>query len=97
LRLLLIEEGFPRPQTQIPLLSASGRPRYYLDMGWPEIKVAVEYDGEQHRVDRYQFKKDIERLEYIQGLGWIHIRVVAGARRADIIRRVRCAWQLRQN
>lgn len=96
LRLLLVEEGFPRPQTQIPLLSPSGRPRYYLDMGWPELKVAVEYDGEQHRVDRYQFKKDIERLEYIQGLGWIHIRVVAGDRRADIIRRVRRAWQLRQ-
>ncbi len=97
LRLLLISEGFPRPQTQIPVLSPTGRPRYYLDMGWPEIKVAVEYDGEQHRIDGYQFRKDIERLEYIQNQGWINIRVVAGDRRADIVRRVRYAWQLRQN
>lgn len=32
LRLLLIEAGFPRPRTQIPVLSPSGRPLYYLDM-----------------------------------------------------------------
>ena len=51
LRLLLIEAGFPRPQTQIPVLAPDGYPRYYLDMGWPEFMVAVEYDGEQHRTD----------------------------------------------
>ncbi|WP_319434778.1 hypothetical protein [Mycobacterium sp. RTGN5] len=34
LRLLLIEAGFPRPRTQIPLFSPGDvRPRYYLDMG----------------------------------------------------------------
>ena len=49
LRLLLIRAGFPRPQTQIPVLSADGYRRYYLDMGWEDIKLAVEYDGEQHR------------------------------------------------
>jgi very-short-patch-repair endonuclease len=74
------------------VLSATGYPRYYLDMGWPDIKVAVEYDGEQHRVDPHQFKKDVARLEYIQSLGWIDIRVLAGDRRADIVRRVQRAW-----
>jgi hypothetical protein len=34
LRLLLIRAGFPRPQTQIPVLGADGFPRYFLDMGW---------------------------------------------------------------
>jgi very-short-patch-repair endonuclease len=97
LRLLLMNDGLPRPQTQIPVLSPPGRPRYYLDMGWPDRKVAVEYDGDQHRVDRYRFRKDIERLEYIQGLGWIVIRVVADDRRADIVRRVRHAFALRQS
>ncbi|MET0703906.1 MAG: hypothetical protein ABWY93_30035, partial [Mycobacterium sp.] len=97
LRLMLIDAGFPRPQTQIPLLSPSGYPRYYLDMGWPELKIAVEYDGDQHRTDRPQFVKDIERLEYIQSCDWIDIRVVAEHRRADIIRRVRQAWALRQS
>lgn len=49
LRLLLIEAGFPRPQTQIPVPWPDGYPRYFLDMGWPEVMVAVEYDGEQHQ------------------------------------------------
>jgi very-short-patch-repair endonuclease len=88
LRLVLINGGFPRPSTQIPVLGADGYPRYFLDMGWEDLKLAVEYDGEQHRVSRYQFVKDVERLEYIQRIGWTHIRVLAGHRECDVIRRV---------
>jgi hypothetical protein len=36
---------------------------YYLDMGWEEALVAVEYDGDQHRTDRWQYTKDVRRLE----------------------------------
>lgn len=91
LRLLLIDAGFPRPSTQIPVLGADGYPRYFLDMGWEDIMLAIEYDGEQHRVSRDQFVKDVERLEYIQRVGWTHIRVLAGHRARDVIRRVRQA------
>lgn len=45
LRLLLIRGGYPRPQTQIPVLSPDGRRQYYLDMGWEDMMLAVEYDG----------------------------------------------------
>jgi hypothetical protein len=92
LRLLLINAGFPRPSTQIPVLGADGYPRYFLDMGWEDIMLAVEYDGEQHRLSRDQFVKDVERLEYIQRLGWTHIRVLTGHRQCDVIRRVQRAW-----
>lgn len=88
LRLLLIEAGFPRPQTQIPVLGPGGFPRYYLDMGWEEFMVAVEYDGEQHRTDPDQYRGDVTRSEYIDGLGWRRIRVLAGQRREDVIARV---------
>lgn len=88
LRLLLIEAGFPRPHTQIPLYSPDGYPRYYLDMGWEQFMVAVEYDGEQHRTDTVQFRGDVTRSEYIDGLGWRRIRVLAGDRRDEIVRRV---------
>lgn len=88
LRLLLIEAGFPRPQTQIPVRGPDGFPRYYLDMGWEEFMVAVEYDGEQHRTDSGQYRGDILRSEYIDGLGWRRIRVLGGHRRSDIVRRV---------
>jgi len=88
LRLLLIEAGFPRPRTQIPVLRPNGYSRYYLDMGWEEPMVAAEYDGEQHRTDSRQFRSDVERAEYIESVGWRRIRVLAGDRRDDIVRRV---------
>lgn len=88
LRLLLIDAGFPRPQTQIPLLAPDGFPLYFLDMGWEDIKVAVEYDGEQHRTDIDQYRTDVIRAEYLDGLGWRRIRVLAGHRPDDIVRRV---------
>ncbi|MGH3678608.1 MAG: hypothetical protein ACRDU5_23275 [Mycobacterium sp.] len=95
LRLLLIRAGYPRPQTQIPVLSADGYRRYYLDMGWEDLMLAVEYDGDHHRVDRVQFAYDIERSEDIDQLGWLVVRVVARSRPADILRRVRRAWDAR--
>ncbi len=91
LRLLLIRAGFPRPQTQIPVLSPDGLRKYYLDMGWKHLKLAVEYDGDQHRVDPVQFAYDIRRLEDLHTLGWTDIRVAKGHRSADVIRRVQRA------
>lgn len=91
LRLMLVSDGLPRPQTQIPVLGPDGYPRYYLDMGWPEAMVAVEYDGEQHRLDRDIYREDLIRSEYIAYRGWNRIRVIAGDRRQDILGRVRYA------
>jgi hypothetical protein len=96
LRLLLIEAGLPRPRTQIPVLGADGLPIAYLDMGWPDLMVAVEYDGDHHRFDRHQYLKDIRRLELLERLGWLIIRVVAEDRPADIVRRVRHALEARR-
>ena len=94
-RLLLMDNGFPRPSTQIPVPGQDGFPRYYLDMGWEDIMVAVEYDGEHHRKNTADYRKDIVRLEYIQSLGWIVVRVVAGNRPREIVERVRRARALR--
>src|SRR6185312_3581545 len=68
LRLLLIREGFSPPRTQIPVLSPDWLRRYYLDMGWEDIKLAVEYDGDQHRVDPVRFAYDVMRLEDLHEL-----------------------------
>ena len=95
LRLLLIQAGLPRPQTQIPVRDQFGDVIAYLDMGWEDVKVAVEYDGDHHRSDRLQYTWDIRRLELLERLGWIVIRVVFGDRPADIIRRVRSALSQR--
>lgn len=91
LRVVLIEAGLPRPQTQIQVLDEFGCVFAYLDMGWEDVKVAVEYDGDHHRRERSQYNWDIRRLERLQRSGWVVVRVVAGDRPGDIIHRVRSA------
>ncbi|HTY34832.1 hypothetical protein [Mycobacterium sp.] len=95
LRLLLIDAGFPKPRTQIPVLGADGFPRYFLDMGWEDMMLAAEYDGEQHWTNPWQFARDVERQEYIAEAGWTVVRVVSRHRAYDVIRRVRQAWDAR--
>lgn len=94
LRLLLIRAGFPQPRTQIPVYEY-GTLIACLDMGWEDIKLAVEYEGAQHRTDRRQFNKDIRRAEYLADAGWTVVRVTADDTPAGIIARVSAAWQRR--
>lgn len=95
LRLLVLRAGYPKPHTQIPVPSADGRRRYYLDMGWPDPMIAVEYDGEQHRVDHAQYAKDIRRSEDLRELDWRVIRVIKTDREVDIRARIERAWASR--
>lgn len=90
---MVIRAGYPRPQTQLPVLSPDGRRQYYLDMGWPELKLALEYDGEQHRLAPDIYAYDIQRSEDIAYLGWNRIRVVKKNRAAEVLRRLHLAWQ----
>jgi hypothetical protein len=91
LRLLLIDNGFPIPETQIPVLEG-GLPFAFLDMGWRHIQLAVEYDGDQHRTDRPQYVKDMRRHPKIAQRGWEVIRVIAEDRESEIVGRVYEAW-----
>jgi very-short-patch-repair endonuclease len=91
LRLLLVRDGLPRPVTQIKV----GRRR--IDMGWPQWKVAVEYDGEHHWTDPDEYADNIDRLEFLAAQGWIIVRVSARHLRYDragILRRVRRAVEV---
>lgn len=96
LRLILVDKGFPRPQTQIPVADQGGYVFAYLDMGWPHLKIAVEYDGEHHRTDDEQYRWDAKRLRRIIAMGWIHIRVIKGDRPHEIEAWVRRALELRE-
>ncbi|WP_418001947.1 DUF559 domain-containing protein [Mycobacterium sp. PDNC021] len=73
LRLLLVRAGMPTPQTQIEFRDLHIR----VDMGWPDWRVAVEYDGVQHWTDRRQRSWDIDRIALLEAEGWTVIRVSA--------------------
>ena len=91
LRLLLIDNGFPIPETQIPVLDRDV-PFAFLDMGWRHVQLAVEYDGDQHRTDRPQYVKDQRRHPKIAKRGWEVIRVIAEDRDSEVLGSVYEAW-----
>ncbi|OIN78438.1 hypothetical protein [Mycobacterium malmoense] len=95
LRLLVIEAGYPPPQTQIPVYGEYGELVAVVDMGWEEKKIALEYEGAHHWIDPEQFRKDVERFEALPELGWITIRVTAGNTRGGILTRLAAAWTRR--
>ena len=89
LRLVLVDAGLPRPVTQIRV--TDGHLVAYLDIGWEEPMVALEYDGDQHRNDRRQYVKDIRRAEMADRLGWHVIKVINEDRPNVVIKRARDA------
>lgn len=76
-RLILVRAGLPKPQTQICFAIEGADKRIRVDMGWPEWKVAVEYDGIQHWTDAGQRSWDIDRIAILESLGWAVVRVSA--------------------
>ncbi|WP_441958061.1 hypothetical protein [Mycolicibacterium houstonense] len=93
LRLLLIDAGFRRPRTQIRV--SDGFSEAFIDMGYDDAKVGLDYEGKHHAADRPRYVHDIGRGELIERDGWIDIRVVAEHRKAFILHRVREAFARR--
>lgn len=48
LRLLLVRSGLPAPHLQYSLLDDRGESLARFDLAYPEAKLAIEYDGEDH-------------------------------------------------
>ena len=88
-RLMLIDAGLPKPETQIAFRDLHLR----VDMGWREWKVAVEYDGIQHWTDSRQRSWDIERIALLEAAGWVVIRISGEMLKRPhvIVERVRAA------
>lgn len=91
LRLRIIDAGLSRPQTQIPIYDRRGYLVARADMGWPDLRIAIEYEGDHHRTDEKQFNRDIFRIEQMEAAGWIVVRITAKDRPDQILRRLRGA------
>lgn len=71
---LLVIGALPEPELQHRVFDASGTFVARLDLSWPRLKLAVEYDGEHH-AEPGQEERDRTRLERLRALGW-HVIVV---------------------
>jgi len=73
-RLLMRRAGLPEPVVQHEVrdgLRLIARP----DLSYPELKIAIEYEGDGHRTDKDQWRRDIQRQRELEDLGWIVIRL----------------------
>ena len=76
-RLLLVQYRFPRPQTQVPVYDERGRLFARIDIGWPEYRVGVDFEGKHHWTEPRQRDWDVERYAKLPELGWLDTRVTA--------------------
>ena len=67
LRLLVVRSGLPAPVPQFTVRQG-GRFVARVDLGWPDLCVAVEYDG-AWRAEPGQFARDRRRLNALQAAG----------------------------
>lgn len=88
LRLIIARAGLPRPLAQHEVRH-EGRVLARVDFGYPEQKLAIEYDGIWHN-QRGQFAKDRQRLNLLTAAGWRVVFVTA----ADLYRPLELAGRL---
>jgi hypothetical protein len=74
-RLVVVDAGLPCPEVNYRV-HHRGRFVAMVDLAYPELKVAIEYDGDVHR-DARQWRKDVQRLRLLEELEWSIVHVVA--------------------
>jgi hypothetical protein len=70
LRLRCHDAGLPPPTVQLPVLDARGRPCRWLDLGWEEAKVGLDYDGEEGHSGRANLRSERRRHNFMQDDDW---------------------------
>jgi very-short-patch-repair endonuclease len=95
LRLLVIRHDFPRPQTQIPVYDQYGVLVAVFDLGWEDVRIAMDYEGAHHWMSRARINHDIRNAEAVAELGWMNLRVTADDSDSGIVRRLCVAWRRR--
>jgi GNAT superfamily N-acetyltransferase len=78
LRLLAVTAGFPPPVVQHPICDLDGRTVWRLDLAWPQLLIALEYDGYEAHLGRA--RQDQVRDEDLRRRGWL----VVHARTRDL-------------
>ncbi len=98
-RLLIVAAGLPEPEVQCGVFDR-GRFIARVDLAYPRLKIAIEYEGDGHRTDKGQWRRDIQRQRELEALGWIVIRLTEDDLRnagASLLTHLRRAIATRSN
>ncbi len=93
LRLLLRRSPLPEPVAQHTVHDADGRFVARVDFGWPEQKVALEYEGAWHG-ERQNVARDRRRLNRLAEAGWTVVFATAEDLRDPVVLLARLAMAL---
>lgn len=83
-RITTTQYGLPRAVTNytVPGATFSNGAPITLDLAWPEFRVAIEYDGDHHRTDKAQWRRDNDKRELLRHHHWI-VLIATAANMAD--------------
>lgn len=81
LRLVLLLGGLPRPTPQLVVLDQSGGFVARVDLGYPETRLALEYDGRAAHLEPGAFRRERSRQNALVRCGWTVLRYTA----ADVL------------
>ncbi len=90
LRVACAEFGLAKPVPQFVIRARNGEFVARVDLAWPELLVALEYDGAHHD-EREQILRDRARANAIRAAGWTLLAVDARqfARRVEMLEMIR--------
>jgi very-short-patch-repair endonuclease len=73
LRLVIVAGGLPEPVVGHPVPVANGEV-LHPDLSYPELLIAIEYEGDEHRQSRKRWRADLRRIALLEEAGWRVIR-----------------------
>ncbi|MGH3486335.1 MAG: DUF559 domain-containing protein [Actinopolymorphaceae bacterium] len=76
LRLLIVLAGLPCPEPGVEVLDEH-RWVATVDPAYVEQRIAIEYDGDLHRVSKRRWRHDVAAREMLRDLGWDVLLVTA--------------------
>lgn len=77
LRMLIVLAGLPEPVVNHKIYWSDGQVRWRFDLSYPDYRLVIEYDGQQHRDQRDQWSIDIDRREWLDHNDWRIVVVIA--------------------
>lgn len=70
LRVIIVLAGLPEPECNFEVFDTDGMFLARGDLVYPAYKLLLEYQGDQHRTDRAQWRSDIRRTGRLEDNGW---------------------------
>jgi hypothetical protein len=76
LRLVIVRAGLPEPgERNAEIRDAAGRLLGHGDLVYRRLRLVIEYEGDHHRTDRQQWRRDLAKYEAYADAGWRVVRV----------------------